>query len=111
MPSTSSRSLEIIQTATPAAGQLVHQRVNLAFGPDVHAAGRLVEDQHLRVAGQPLAETTFCWLPPDSRPTGWRGRGVFTRSRSIQVAVQVRSVAGGRPSQRARAGRGSAGSG
>ena len=36
--------------------QLVEEAVDLGLGPDVDAAGRLVDDQHRRLAGQPLAE-------------------------------------------------------
>ena len=54
--------------------QLVHQLVDLALGAHVDAAGRLVEDQHVAVAQQPLGQmTTFCWLPPERLPTRARG--------------------------------------
>ena len=40
----------------PCDDQLVEQPVHLGLGADVDAAGRLVDDQQRRAAGQPLAE-------------------------------------------------------
>ena len=37
--------------------------------------------------------TTFCWLPPDSVPTGRRGVGVAMRSLSIIVRAALRALA------------------
>ena len=56
MPSTSGSSLEIIRMATPCAGELAHQAMDLGLGADVDAARRLVEDQQLRIVGEPFAE-------------------------------------------------------
>ena len=64
MPSTSGSSEEIIRIGDALAGELGEQPVHLGLGADVDAAGGLVDDQQLGVGGQPLGETTFCWLPP-----------------------------------------------
>ena len=42
--------------ARPSAGQRADQRVDLLLGADVDAAGRLVEQQHARPGGEPLAD-------------------------------------------------------
>ena len=42
--------------AFAGCGQLVDDGVDLVFGADVDAAGRLVEDQHLRIGEQPFAQ-------------------------------------------------------
>ena len=44
-PSTSGTSLETSRTPTPVVGERADQRVDLRPGPDVDAAGRLVEQQ------------------------------------------------------------------
>ena len=56
MPSTSSISELTIRIVMPCVGQLGHVPVDLGLGADVDAARRLVEDQHPRAHGQPLAE-------------------------------------------------------
>ena len=56
MPSTSGSSLEIIRIATPVGRELAHQAMDLGLGADVDAARRLVEDEQLRIVGEPLAE-------------------------------------------------------
>ena len=68
-PSTSSRSLETTTTATPDSARSLDQRVDLGAGPDIDAAGGLVEQQHPAVRSSQRASTTFCWLPPDSMRT------------------------------------------
>ena len=67
----SSGSDEMTITDMPLGGELADQAVDLGARADVDAAGRLVEDQDARLrasASWPI--TTFCWLPPESRPTG-----------------------------------------
>ena len=87
-------SLVIIQTATPRPASSSIEGVNLGLRADVHAAGRFVEDQHARVAGQPLAVHDLLLVAAGEQPDRLcRGIGVFTRSRSIQRAVQCRLVA------------------
>ena len=55
-PTSSSSSEEISTTPRPVCGQLVDQRLHLGLGADVDAAGRLVEQQHLRVQAQQPGE-------------------------------------------------------
>ena len=43
-------------TALPSAASSVDDRVDLVLGADVDAAGRLVEDQHVRIGEDPLAQ-------------------------------------------------------
>jgi hypothetical protein len=52
-------------------GQLGEQAVNLALGLDIDAAGRLVDDEHGRVARQPLGEDDLLLIA-----TGQGGNGV-----------------------------------
>ena len=44
------------QDGDARAGELAHQAVDLGLGADVDAARRLVEDEELRIVGEPLAE-------------------------------------------------------
>ena len=75
-PSTSSsRSEEMSTHAEALLGELVDEGLHLGLGADVDAAGRLVEQQHLRVQASQRASSTFCWLPPDSSRTFWCGAG------------------------------------
>ena len=43
-------------TALPAVGQLVDDAIDLVFGADVDAAGRLVQDQDFRIGEQPFRQ-------------------------------------------------------
>ena len=70
-------------------GEVDDQLVDRALGADVDAARRLVGDQHPRRVGTATcANSTFCWLPPDSvrdRRRGPRGR---TPRRSISSSTR-----------------------
>ena len=69
----------------PAAGQLVDQPVDLGLGADVDAAGRLVQDQHARLARQPA-----CRAPPSA---GCRRRACAPAARSGAVMRDARADA------------------
>jgi hypothetical protein len=56
MPSSSGSSEEMTRHRLALGGEPVDDRVDLVLGADVDAAGRLVEDQHVRVGEDPLAE-------------------------------------------------------
>ncbi len=67
MPRISGSSELIIRMATPCSRQLVDHFVDLDLGAHVDAAGRFVEDQHLRARWPAI-----CSAPPSAvcRPTG-----------------------------------------
>ena len=46
MPRTSGSSDETMTMATPRAGELAQQLVDLALGPDIDAPRRLVDEEH-----------------------------------------------------------------
>ena len=48
-------------------GELAHQRVDLAFGTDIDAAGGLVEEHHARLHGKPLAQHYFLLVAAGER--------------------------------------------
>ena len=52
----SGSSDEIIMMALPSRGEVVEKPVDLALGADVDAARRLVEDQDVGVAREPLGD-------------------------------------------------------
>ena len=87
------------QDRQPALGQLLHQRMNLRLGADVHALRRLVENQHRRVrstASAPARPSAGCRRTA-SRP------GVDRRRLDAQAAR--RSAAAARARGRDRSGR------
>ena len=58
------------QHGQPLAGQLAHQPVHLGLGADVDAAGRLVDDQQLRLGGEPLREHDLLLVAARQEPDG-----------------------------------------
>ena len=67
MARTSGRSLEMRMIARPGRGELRDDAMDLDLGADVDAARRLVEDQHPRLRGQPLAEHDLLLVPAGQR--------------------------------------------
>ena len=59
IPKTSSMSELTMMIAMPSARELGHVAVDFGLCAHVDAACRLVEDQHFRAHGQPLAEHDF----------------------------------------------------
>lgn len=55
-PISSGISDEIMITALPCCTRLAEQQVNIALGADIDAAGRLIEDDDIRVVQQPLGD-------------------------------------------------------
>src|SRR3954469_3450877 len=51
------------QHGQPAGHEFVEDPVHLGLGPDVDTAGRLVDDEQLRPAGQPLAQHDLLLVP------------------------------------------------
>src|SRR4051794_36592018 len=70
MPSTSGSSEEIISTASPCAASSDISRWTSALVPtSMPRVGSSMISSFGLVASH-LASTTFCWLPPDRKPTG-----------------------------------------
>ena len=84
--------------ALPCVGELVEQPVDLLLGADVDAAGRLVEDEHVAVLGQPLGEDDLLLVA-----AGEVLHGLVDRRR-LDPQLRRRSSPRGRP-HRARRGR------
>ena len=68
--------------------------VDVGPGPDVHALGRLVEQQQRRRCRSQRASTAFCWLPPDSAEIGLAMPGALipnlvTRSRASLLSCRA----------------------
>ena len=72
------------QHGVAVRGEFGDQRVDLGLGADVDATRRLIENQQLTLRGEPLASTSFCWLPPES-PAARVHPGARTRSRSSRL--------------------------
>ncbi len=94
------------QNALPLGGEVVDDRIDLVLGADIDAAGRLVEDQHVRVGEEPLAQnvpsagcrpTGSPWLA-DARGSGCAGARGSARPRP------ARGPRRSRPSPRRRGG-------
>ena len=75
----------------PSRGELAHEPVDLGLRADVHALGRLVEDQDRRLAASQRASATFCWLPPDRLPTGRVDRRRLDAERATKSVASSRS--------------------
>ena len=83
-------------------------RVDLLLGADIDAAHRVVHQHDRRAAADSArANSTFCWLPPDSDRIGLSMSGVRMPIRVFQSAPTARLRRRGRPGRRA-SGRGSA---
>ena len=104
-PITSSMSLEIISTATPASASAAHQPVDLGLGADVDAARRLVEDHHLRLHRQPLGEHDLLLVAArqradarvDRSASGCRAPRCCSRRCAVSAPPRISRPRGDRP--------------
>jgi hypothetical protein len=46
------------------ASERTNDPMDFGLGAHIHTAGRLIQDQHLRLRDQPFRQNAFCWLPP-----------------------------------------------
>src|SRR5471032_909776 len=92
MPSTSGSSLEIIRTAMPSRTSSASVRYTSALAPtSIPRVGSSMINTLGPVASH-FPSTTFCWLPPDSVPTGASRSLALSRRRLPQSAASVFSL-------------------
>ena len=76
----------------PSSGERGHVPVDLGLGADVDAARRLVEDQHARVHGQPLAEHDLLLVAArEVHHAADASPGVLMRRRATSASATRRS--------------------
>ena len=78
------------QDGRTVSGQGANQLVDGSLGPDIYAAGRLVRDETRGGRNSNRANSTFCWLPPESVLTRAPGPVARTSTRSISVRADLR---------------------
>ena len=92
-PSSSGSSLETSTTRLPSAREAIDQLVDFELGADVDAARRLVEQQHLRLGQQRLAEHDLLLVAAGQRAAGPRAESLDAQLAWIFAAAPSSSVA------------------
>ena len=90
---TSSGSEEIISTASPCSDSSEISPWTSAFAP---TSMPRVGSSRMRIFGsvhRQRASSTFCWLPPESSPTGWSGLDALMFRRSMKVSTSLSAAA------------------